>query len=307
MPNDVERLFASLTEDAGRARLVPAADVRRRADRRLMVQSVAGLAAVAILVTGVTVGARTVLADPDRSPVLPAESVSPAPATRTPSAPAPSAPAPAPSTPPPSRPAPDDPVQTSASAPPAVPDTVPARAFLQKADWDGSVVDGPTRVPHDLPELCGDNLPGEDAVGVRGTSVLTFRAPGVPDGYTPNGTVHDTVTVYRRSGARDFLRQLREAVRACPVDTVGGREFRYRARGPVGSGDESLLIEQTTAGYGDAGEPSGTTRYAYLAAVRTGDTVAFVEVEGWESVSAERDDAVTFARAAGRRAAQWRG
>jgi hypothetical protein len=305
MSNDVERMFASLAEDAGRARLAPAADVRRRADRRLAVQSVAGVAAVAVLVTGVTVGARTVLADPDRSPVVPVESV----------APGPSAPAPGPSAiTPPAKTSPSSPSsrppssRPPSSAPaPSIPDSIPARAFVQKADWDGDVVDGPTRTAHEIPQLCGTKLPSDDLIGVRATAVLSFRAPGVPDEYTPNGTVHDTVTVYRGAGARDFLRDLRDAVRTCPVDTVEGREYRYRSRGPVGQGDESLLIEESTAGYGDDGEPSGTTRYAYLAAVRTGDTVAFVEVDGWESASAERDDAVTFARAAGRRAGDWRG
>ncbi len=302
MPNDVERMFASLAEDAGRARLAPAADVRRRADRRLAWQSVAGVAAVAVLVTGVTVGARTVLADPDRAPVVPVESVAP-----VPSPPVPSPPPPGPSTPaasaktsPSSRP-------PSSSSAPSIPDAIPSRAFVQEADWAGDVMTGPTRTSHEPPELCGTRLPSDDLIGVRDSVVLTFRAPGLGEGYVANGIVRDTVTVYRGSGARNFLRDLRDAVRTCPVDTVEGREFRYRSRGPVGAGDESLLIEKATAGYGDNGEPSGTTRYVYLAAVRAGDTVAFVEVDGWESVSAERDDAVTFARAAGRRVAAWRG
>lgn len=67
MPNDVEDLFAALAEDAGRARLVPAAAVRRRSDRRMLVQSVTGVAAVVLLVAGLTAGARLVLAGPDRT------------------------------------------------------------------------------------------------------------------------------------------------------------------------------------------------------------------------------------------------
>ena len=65
MPTDVERHFASLAADAGRARLAPSADIRRRADRRLLTRSVAGAAATVLLVLGVTVGARVVLGDPD--------------------------------------------------------------------------------------------------------------------------------------------------------------------------------------------------------------------------------------------------
>ena len=78
-------------------------------------------------------------------------------------------------------------------------------------------------------------------------------------------------------------------------------------RGSAGAGDESLVIEESTAGYDDAGEPTGDTRYAYIAAVRVGDTVALIQLDGWESASAERADAVTFARAAARRVADWRG
>jgi hypothetical protein len=302
MPNDVERLFAALAQDATKVRLAPAADVRRRGDRRLLVQSVAGLAAVAVLVAGVTIGARTVLAGPDPAPVLPA---SPAPSAPLPSTPAPSGSTPAgpvePSSPPPSSPPPSSP------AAPSIPDSIPARAFLQKADWNGTVVDGPERTSYDVPRLCGALPPGDELLGVSGTSMLTYRAPDVPAEYTPNGIVYDTVTVYRGSGASDFLRELRDAARTCPVDTIAGREYRYRSRGSVGSGDESLLIEESTAGYDDAGEPTGGKRYAYIAAVRVGDTVALVQLDGWESASAKRADAVTFARAAGRRVGDWRG
>jgi hypothetical protein len=77
MPNDVEDLFASLAADAGRVMLPPSAAVRRRADRRLLVRSVTGLAAVVVLVAGIAAGAGLLWAEPDRAPVAPAAATLP--------------------------------------------------------------------------------------------------------------------------------------------------------------------------------------------------------------------------------------
>lgn len=74
MPNDIEDLFASLAADADRATLPPSAEVRRRSDRRVLTRSVAGVAAVVLLVAGIAAGTRVVAGPDHRTPAGPVTS-----------------------------------------------------------------------------------------------------------------------------------------------------------------------------------------------------------------------------------------
>lgn len=56
MANDVDDLFTALAADAGRARLAPAATIRRRADRGTLARSAAGALALVLLAGGVAAG-----------------------------------------------------------------------------------------------------------------------------------------------------------------------------------------------------------------------------------------------------------
>lgn len=295
MPNDLDRMFAALSADADAARLAPAATVRRRADRRLAMQSVAGVAAVAVLATGAITGTRFVLTARDGgTPNPPAQS---APAVVPPITEAPSNP---PSDPPSTAPSSAEstpPANPSGAPARSIPRSVPDRAFLQPADWPGDL-EGPTRQDTaESPEICGTSWGSDDRIGVRATASMLFRGENTPSDYVPDGTISHTVTVYRGDGAEQFLDELRKAV----LDCAG-----HRSLGSVDAGDDSVLVRIAVPGYADDGSPVDGENVAYLGATRVGDSVAMVEVRGWESASSEQAESETFTRKAADRLEAWR-
>ncbi|MEU7906754.1 hypothetical protein [Actinoplanes sp. NPDC049118] len=301
MPNDLESAFAALSGDARRARLAPAAAVRRRADRRVLTRTLTSVAAAAVLVAGVSVGARLVLADDARPPLPPAQSTAP---TATPSP----APSPSTSSTPSSPPGGTSTPPSVESGTPSIPASIPARAFLGRSDANVATLrrlDSPAGPP----DLCpAADYPSDARAGVRDTVAILYRAPGDGPDHTPSGEVFDTVTVYRGDGAGDFMDEFRAAVRECPRGKRESLTFTYRSLGSLGVGDESVLMQGSTPARGDDGEPSGdgSTYRIYLAAVRIGDSVALVENTGYESISAERTVAGDFARRAAERLEAWR-
>jgi hypothetical protein len=305
MPNDLESAFAALSDDAARARLAPAASLRRRSDRRVVTRSLAGVAAAAVLVAGVTVGARLVLADEALPPLPPAQSTAP---TVAPS-PAPSlSPSATPSSPPPSSPSSPPPSSPPETEEPSIPKSIPARAFLTRSDANVAQLYRSDSA-HGSPDLCSAaSYPSDSKDGVRGTSNIVYRNPGDGEDYTPVGQVADTVVVYRGDGAEEFMDELRAAVRNCPEGKRDNLTYKYRSLGSVGAGDESVLIQGSTPARGDNGEleSDGSTYKIYFAAVRVGDSVALVENTGYESISAERPVAESFARKAAQRLENWR-
>jgi hypothetical protein len=293
MPNDVNRLFAALAEDAGRARLPEAAAIRRHADRRALTRSLAGAAAVAVLVAGAAVGTRMVLAD--GSPVTPpAHTTSPLPSSPAPSSPPPSSSPP--SSPPPS---------TSTSTTPTIPKSIPARVMLNADDANTARFERLAR-PHPFTEFCiGTDYPSTAEAGVRASVDLLYRQPGEGAEFTPSGEVFHTVTVYRRDGAQEFIDELRENVRLCPQSN----RWKNRVVSWDGPGDESVLVERSRPATGDDGTPEGdgSKHYNYVIAVRIGDAVSVVENVGYEAVPAERAVAEDFAATAAERLERWRG
>jgi hypothetical protein len=298
MSNDLDRAFSALAHDADRARLATGRDVRRRGDRRTVVQAVAGVAAIAVVVTGVTIGTRVLLAGPDphRPAPLPAGSTTPTP---IPSAPPKSATSPPPSS------APSDPPNN-----PTIPSAIPAKAFLAADDVPGTTVDGPKRLSGEtLPRFCAKDYDQAGRIGVRATQGLAFTGTGAPPGSTPKAAIDEFITVYQGSAAQAFMSDLRAAVRSCPAPTSSGVTLRNYLRGSLNVGDDSLLIEQTRPATGDAGEPvgNGTLHHTYWAAIRVGDSIAFVSNGGWESVTADRSDTVHLGQRASARLTAWRG
>jgi hypothetical protein len=290
MSNDVERMFAALSDGAGRARFAPPAAVRRRADRRLAARSVATVAAAAILVVGVAVGGRFVLADGGRSPVTPAESAAPS-APPSPSAPGSSS-------------APPPPTTTS----PSIPSSIPNRAFLSAADVRGIIAPERRSGQEMLPKLCGADY-ASGMIGVRSTRYVPYLRQGAKKDETFAGTVDQAVTVYKGNGAQAFLDEVRDAVRDCRRDTHRGSTCTHRLLAAQDVGDEALLIEVATPARGDSGEleTDGSLRRDYCAVVRDGEAVTVLWVQGWESQSAEKADADAFTRRAAQRLADWRG
>jgi hypothetical protein len=286
MSNELQRAFASLTEDTARVRLATAGDLRRRGDRRQAVARTVGGAAAVVLVAGAVVGARIALAGPQTPPPQPAPADSRPPSPSPPSA-SPSPPA------------------TPASSPAApVPTSIPDRAFLQESDMPGKSVETPLRTDHELPRFCGYDYLPEGRIGVRSTQRYALREADAPAGSTPRAVAFEEIMVFRRDGATQFLASLRAAMRYCPA---GGGGKEYFLRGTIGAGDDSVLLEQTSPARGDDGELTGSgSNHLYWVAVRVGDTVAFVSNTGYESVSADRADTEHLGRRAGARLADWR-
>lgn len=143
-------------------------------------------------------------------------------------------------------------------------------------------------------------------MAIRGTVRLLYRAPELSPDYTPSDTILNTVTVYRADGAEEFLDELGAAVRSCPEGKLGDRPATFRSLGAMDLGDESLLVERSTAGYNDDGTPSGDRRRTYIAAVRVNDAVALVETRGYESVPSERSVVESLTRTATENLTAWR-
>ncbi|MEV7628569.1 hypothetical protein [Actinoplanes sp. NPDC089786] len=302
MSNDLERAFASLSADADRAQLAPARAVRRRGDRQTLSRAVAGAAAVIVLVTGVTVGARMVLAGPDRDEPPPVPAASPTLTSPSPS-PSPSAVAPARSTP----------STTSKSSPPPetpetpeIPSSIPARAFLQASDapGEGGTPERQGAGDHDLPEFCGNGYEQRGDLGIRATQLMYYRSADAPPDSTPKSAVFEDIMVFRGDGAEQFMDDLRAAVRDCPSP----KNDKNVSRGPLGAGDESLLIERNHPAMTDEGVPAGdgSLHRVYFSAIRVGDAVAVVSDTGWESGSADRADTEHLAARAAIRLENWR-
>ncbi|MBB2944101.1 hypothetical protein FB565_003830 [Actinoplanes lutulentus] len=299
MSNELERAYDALSRDAGRARLLPAAELRGRARRQTVVRSAAGLVAVAVLAAGVTAGTRFALAGGDEpQPILPAVTTSPQTSPSQQASPSPSAAS--------SPPASSPPASPSSPGTPAIPKSVPARALLTKADSNTGEF---TRhdEPRTPPRFCADaSYPSEEAIGVRASVTLLYRSPELSAEYTPEDEVHDTVTVYRGDGAERFMDDLRDNVRLCPTGKLGDLDATFRGLGSLDLGDESLLVERSTAGYNDDGTPSKGKRPTYIAAVRVGDSVTLLETLGYESAPSDRDDVESLTATATVNLAGWR-
>jgi hypothetical protein len=199
---------------------------------------------------------------------------------------------------------------TTAAGP--IPDSIPASAFLQAGDVPGKAKDKPNRLganDQPLPAFCGKDYEQKSDIGVRGTSSITFGSADAPADAVPAGVAYEDVIVFKGDGATAFMTDLRAAVKGCASgkDDSGVTVKNY-LRGPVDAGDDSELIERTRPATGDDGTPLGGGKVHSLlwVAVRSGDSVAFVTDSGWESASADKDDAITLGRNAAKRLAAWR-
>jgi hypothetical protein len=143
---------------------------------------------------------------------------------------------------------------------------------------------------------------------VRASVRLLYRRPALSSDHVPDDTVYNTVTVYRGSGAPDFLAELRDAVRACPTGGKGNPPPKYRSLGSMNLGDESLLIERSDIGRTGEGDPDSAAprQVSYLAAVRIGDSVTLLDTHGYENFSSIRASVVSLTATAADRLSSWR-
>ncbi|WP_422736771.1 hypothetical protein ACN263_25160 [Micromonospora sp. WMMD729] len=292
MSTELSDLYRSLTVAAEDVTVADPEVVRRHADRRAHVRAAGSALAVALLLGGVAVGGR--LAFPvDRSAPLPPPADTPAPPspqvnpTPTPSASTPPTPSATQSssrtTAGGTRPvAPTG--QTTAHPPTSIPD----RAFFVLAAANRTGLESTAAGPV-LPELCDARYASESAVVQRRARSIAYKRPETRAGSVPDGSYRYSITIYRPGRADDALRELRQAVRACPEQTLSDdtRVWRQRLLDSGTYGDESVLFELRAPYPPGMGDP-GADEVRLVRAVRIDDVVTVLWEQGWEYTAAER-------------------
>ncbi|MER7588537.1 hypothetical protein ABTW72_13470 [Micromonospora sp. NPDC127501] len=288
MSRELSELYRSLAADAD-ARDLGLPDVlRHQADRRARFRAAGSTLAVGLVVVGVAIGAQVVTPPPASVPApagTPTVSASPSPSA-TGGSPSPSVP---PTTPgrSPGTASPD----ATGTQPSRTPTSIPDRAFFALAPTNQVGIAPEFRDLAALPGLCGADIPSE-AVVQRRTRLLIYKLPQTPKGYVPDGTYTHSVTIYRAGRADDVLKELRQAVRDCPVQKLPGDdtpgESRQRLIPDSGFGDESVLFEMRRAGQDVNGDPAGGEVVRLVRAIRVGDVVTILWEQGWEGTSSQR-------------------
>ncbi|MGC4767933.1 hypothetical protein ACLQ25_02980 [Micromonospora sp. DT44] len=293
MSAELSDLYRSLTVAADDVTVAHPEEVRRHADRRARVRAAGSALAVAVLLGGVAVGGR--LAFPvDGSVPLPPPADTPAPpsvagsSTPTPSASAP--PTPQSSSPTPSHTTAGGtrPVAPTGQATVDPPTSIPDRAFFVLAVANRTGLESTAAGPV-LPTLCGARYASESAVVQRRARSIAYKRPETPAGNVPDGSYRHSITIYRPGRADDALRELRQAVRACPEQKMPDdtRVWRQRLLDPGAYGDESVLFELRAPYPPGMGNP-GAYEVRLVRAVRVDDVVTVLWEQGWEYTAAER-------------------
>ncbi|WP_238434013.1 hypothetical protein [Micromonospora tarensis] len=164
-----------------------------------------------------------------------------------------------------------------------------------------SEADGPA-----LPTLCAADHPGDAAVLQRRGRYLAYKLPETPVGNVPDGSYRQTITIYRTGRADDALRELRQAVRDCPIQRLPDDSRMWRQRLLVSGeyGDESVLFEMRAPIPDGLGEP-GTEEVRLVRAVRVHDVVTVLWEQGWEHTTAERSQVDADSRRAVAAIGRW--
>jgi hypothetical protein len=215
----------------------------------------------------------------------------------------------------PSPPAPPEPTAGPAAVPVRVPPeaaieqaTIPAEAFLQPPDTGAERHERLPWYTHVLPELCGIDFASNAAI-MLGGHILAHHHPGRAKGYIPNDTFHETIATYRAGGAARFMRELRTAVDACPVNRYEGgchqSEVGTYALGRAPAhGDEAIVVRITYPQVHNDG-PTGRQASRLYLAVRIGDAVMVLAQHGYEFAVVEPETFHEIGRRAVQRLTTW--
>ncbi|MCX5067429.1 hypothetical protein OOJ91_16430 [Micromonospora lupini] len=310
MSTELPDLYRSLTVVADGVEVAHPELVRRHADRRARVQVAGSALAVAVLLGGVAAGGRLAFSA-DGSAPLPPPAGTPVPPPPTGSAPppSPSAASTAPSSPTPSRATPSgtrsaEPTGAATARPPT---SIPDRAFFVLAAANRTGLESTGAGPV-LPALCGAGYPSESAVVQRRARSLAYKRPETRVGSVPDGSYRHSITIYRPGRADDALRELRQAVRACPEQRMPDdpRTWRQRLLDPGAYGDESVLFELRAPYPQGIGDP-GAYEVRLVRAVRVDDVVTVLWEQGWEYTAAERAQVDADSRLAVAAVEKWLG
>jgi len=268
--SELDRAYHALAHEADTVRLAAPDTLRARADRRTRLRVTAVAVAAAIAVGSALVGTQWVFRADGAAPLPPGST-----ATATPPPPTSVA---ATSAPPSSTPATTPPATSADPTGRAAPKSIPNSAFLQVADTNGQepVVDAESEDV--LPALCEARFASDDDADLRRTRRVTYWKASGREGYVPDGTFRQTVTVYQPDGASRFLDEVRGAVEACPED--GDRQ--YRMLSAPEHGDESLTFEMRYPTVDVEGKATGGSDVRIVSVVRIGDIVTVLYETGWE-------------------------
>ncbi|MEW2381684.1 hypothetical protein AB0873_06280 [Micromonospora sp. NPDC047707] len=279
MSRDLSDFYRSLADEADTRALPVPETLRRAADRRARIRMTGTAVAAAVLVAGVATGTRIGFsAEP--APVAPPGGPT-APAPTPPSAPSSASPSGTPQT------------SASNSMPPARPGptSIPDRAFFRLAAANDKGVESFVDAEV-LPSLCKARFPSDDAIVQRRSRHLAYKMAETPSDYVPDGSYVHSITIYKPGGADDALRELREAVRACPEQQGTGGDnpatYRLRLLDDHGYGDASVLFEIRSDARDLEGNPVGGEEVRLIRAVQVDDVVTILWEQGWEGTSAER-------------------
>jgi hypothetical protein len=282
-----DRTRAALLDGVARTELAPPARIRRRGAIRTWRQvAVGSTAAVALIAGAGVVYARQPTAAPTPPPPGASRSVDPAPVPNSSPPDVPSAP---PSSPPASSPS------SSSSSGQGSASGIPDSVLLRSAD----VNDAPI-YPADLaywrngrripPHPCAGTPPDTRRTAERGIQILL---PSPPSGQ-PHVVV-EYVARYDGDGARDAMSQLRTELQTCPGQG-NTQSPSWTGLGPIGVGDDSLMVRYTMFG-GYDGDPATKTEQ-YLAVVRIGRVFLVLASVGWETGGGDATTARDFAAVA---------
>ncbi|WP_435206190.1 hypothetical protein [Micromonospora sp. bgisy143] len=295
MSTELSDLYRSLTVAAEDVTVADPEVVRRHADRRAHVRAAGSALAVALLLGGVAVGGRLAfpvdgsapLPPPADTPAPPSTGASPTPVRSASAPPTPSAPQSSPTA---SRTTAGGtrPVAPTGQATAHAPTSIPDRAFFVLAAANRTGLESTAAGPV-LPELCDARYTSESAVVQRRARSIAYKRPETRAGSVPDGSYRHSITIYRPGRADDALRELRQAVRACPRQTLSDdtRVWRQRLLDSGAYGDESVLFELRAPYPAGMGDP-GADEVRLVRAVRIDDVVTVLWEQGWEYTAAER-------------------
>jgi hypothetical protein len=196
------------------------------------------------------------------------------------------------------------PSRSVALGPPATTPIPDAAFFKPPANRTHEAPAKPENGRGEMPKLCGARRPSDAQIGKQRNRHIVFHGVNVPDGYIPDGTVSQTISVYRPGGAVAAMAELRAAVAACPSEKLSAETtVTYKILPPYALGDDALLVEQT---WSTTSPEFPSTPKSLLAAVRIGDAVTTLWVTGWEGIDADPAVAGDYSRLAAQALQNWR-
>jgi hypothetical protein len=187
--------------------------------------------------------------------------------------------------------------------------TIPEEAFLQPPDTGAERHERLPWYSHALPELCGTAFRSVAAIALGGHVVANYH-PRRAEGYIPDDTLLETVAVYRAGGAARFMRELRDAVHACPVNRYEevqchtGEVGTYALARTPDHGDDAVVVRFTYPEMRNDG-PTGRRDSRLDLAVRIGDVVMVLAQQGYEFAHVDPATFHEIGRRAVQRLAAW--